>query len=257
MAININGQVLRNVPEQVSKNVEDIEDLQDRVTDLENGIIGGDLNVGGNLSVTGSTSGTTASYSGAIGADSGSITGNLSVGGNATVAGSLSAASASLTGNISASNYNKVQNVLKGTQNEAGFYDTDGDITLTAEVNGFSFPYAHYRVSNGKLNIVILMTSDGSTTPSMNDWIISPNTALVPLPGWVLNKLIPFAGIDLVTKVENGLPPSSSENGVLDRNAYMLIQKTTNGVYLLVRWKALTALASLLYSWRWEFNFVL
>ena len=92
MAININGQVLRNVPEQVSKNVEDIEELQDqeqnhetRITALENGVIlvasFEDTNLTGTTTITGDV----AQSGGDV-----SINQDLTVGGNVSVTGSIS-----------------------------------------------------------------------------------------------------------------------------------------------------------------------
>ena len=184
MAININGQVLRNVPEQVSKNVEDIEDLQDRVTDLENGIIGGDLNVGGDLSVTGSTSGTTASYSGAIGAASAAITGNASVGGNLTVGGS-----ATITGNLSAPNTDAAISVLKGNSLPASFYPNEGDLIITPSTSSFFIDFAHWRVSNGKLSIVIEGRSDGSESLT-SEFALTTGNVDFDVPNWVYNSLV-------------------------------------------------------------------
>ena len=166
MAININGQVLRNVPEQVSKNVEDIEELQDRVTDLENGIIGGDLNVGGDLAVTGSTalagalSGSSATYTGAIAAASETLSGNLAVGGTITA-----------SGDVSAPNTNKAIDIIKGNQTPASYFK-EGSITLNtasdfAAANG-TMPYGHWRISNGKLNIVVTLDLPANNTLSAN-----------------------------------------------------------------------------------------
>lgn len=117
MAITVNGNILRNMPEQISKNTDDILELQEvsnnhgtRITALEQGAIAlatfqdctftgttaiqgdlvqtvGDASFGNNVSIGGSLSVSGSSSLAGLTASSGTFSGNVAVGGSLTVGG--------------------------------------------------------------------------------------------------------------------------------------------------------------------------
>lgn len=182
MAININGQVLRNVPEQVSKNVEDIEDLQDRVTDLENGIIGGDLNVGGNLSVTGNSyfadiSATSASFTSTLTAPYANINGNCNVYGTLWCGNNLN-----VVGNISASSFTgrtKLETIYDAGNHARFIEGTLEELPQT----GLTISYSKWSLSGTHLMVVVA----GSV---QNGSSLTSGIAQGTIPSWIYDKLV-------------------------------------------------------------------
>lgn len=181
MAITVNGQILRNLPEQVSKNTEDIIDLQEqsnnneiRITALEGNAIAlatfqdctftgtssfqgpissnsgftfsGNGTVGGNLSAGGNLAVTGSStFTGTV-----TASGNENVGGNLSVAGNLA-----VTGSITNTDLNNAENVLSGSSIVPNYYAYEGDLSLGNLPANLYCNYAHYRISNGKLSIAL------------------------------------------------------------------------------------------------------
>ena len=186
MAININGQVLRNVPEQVSKNVEDIKELQyqeqnleTRVTALEAGAIA--LATFQDCSFTGTTSfaGPLVSSDGFTFSGAGSVGGDLSVGGNLSVTGSTT-----LSGTVTAS----------GNENVGGDLSVSGTCTASSFNGDNAKPlYWHsltlYRITPGTPDVLayyfdfIIVNNDPTpfTMTSFNDWLSNHQTAEIKI----------------------------------------------------------------------------
>ena len=221
MAINIDGVVLRNVPEQVSKNVEDIQELQDvsnnygiRITALEgdaialatfqdctftgtttfsgplnssdgftfgdDGYVAGDLSVGGDFAVTGSST-----FAGTV-----TASGNENVGGNLAVAGSSTfAGTVTASGNVNVTGSLFVSGYIRQLS-----YELDSDITVSNLPTGMNCYYAHARISNGKLNVVIAL---GSTSGNDIAAAAAVEIASFSIPESVGQSLIPYSGTAL------------------------------------------------------------
>ena len=82
--------------------------------------------------------------------------------GNINIVGTITS-----TGNISAPNTNEVIGIVKGTSLPSNYY-REGDITLNTNTQfaqeGGQMPYGHWRVSNGKLNVVLCLSVPANTT---------------------------------------------------------------------------------------------
>lgn len=199
MAININGQVLRNVPEQVSKNVEDIEELQDqeqnhetRITALEQNAIAlatfedcsftgtttiggdivqtagdcslyGDVSIGGSLTVTGS-----GSFAGISAAGNASIGGTLSASGNENVGGNLA-----VTGNITGGSI--IENM-----------DGYGFTPITVADVTKNMIYAGVCKNGNKITFVLYLTLEQSVAKT------EISLGRFSFPSSIGDKLIPF-----------------------------------------------------------------
>lgn len=217
MAITVNGNILRNLPEQVSKNTEDILDLQDadnaldgRVTDLENSIISNitlnNLNVTGNT-VIGNDGSDTLTVTGAS-----AFAGNVGITGNVTASGSLAAASASFTGNetiggnltvngnIVNTLLNNTENVLNGSSYVADYYANEGDIEISNLPTNVECSYAHWRISNGKLSVVIQLYVPSYVSISS---AASVQIGEFDIPQWAFNRLNSIPGVTtILTKTQ-------------------------------------------------------
>lgn len=99
------------------------------------------------------------------------ITGNLSVGGN-----------------ITNTLLNNTEDVLRGAADISSYYVNEGDIDTSSLTlpEGVEFKYAHWRVSNGKLSIVLLLHIPSSVTGNFTfgDYTFA-------IPAFVGSKIIP------------------------------------------------------------------
>lgn len=179
MAITVNGQILRNLPEQVSKNTEDILDLQDttnlqgdKIAALENSIIT-DITLN-NLEVTGNT------VIGNTGSDTLTVTGASSFAGNVDVTGNVTA-SGDVTTDGGAS-LEETYNVLSGAENVDDYFLNEGDITMENLPANLDCNYAHWRISNKKLSIVMsFFIARNATVSSV---AAGTQIASITIPSW-------------------------------------------------------------------------
>ena len=246
MAININGQVLRNVPEQVSKNVEDIEELQDqeqnhetRITALEQGAIAlatfQDCTFTGTTSFTGTVDLSACSLNGPA-----SLSGDLDVSGDLTAENGTFSSDVSVTGNLTATGYIK-----------PGAYELDEDITLSNLPTGLLSYYAHARVSNGKLNVVVGFYNLANTAVSAAS---NQQIGSLSLSADVLSKLYPYVSdiLTIETKYLTTLSGDLSDNPIA-----ISITKTATGIKVYLSCSAIAAFSGASRSSRYEFNFIL
>lgn len=94
---------------------------------------------------------------------------------------------------------NDTYNVLSGTEEVDDYYENEGDITISNLPDGLESYFAHWRVSNGKLSIVIGLSCTASTAVSSGTAEIGGIT----IPSWVGAKLEPYATVALASKVEH------------------------------------------------------
>ena len=137
MAITVNGQILRNLPEQVSKNTEDILELQNtnnnygiRITALEQNAIA--LATFEDCSFTG-----TSSFAGPlVSSDGFTFDGNGSVGGNLSVGGDFAATgSTTFSGTVTASGNENIGGNLAVVGNITGGSIIENMIGYAASLN--------------------------------------------------------------------------------------------------------------------------
>ena len=169
------------------------------------------------------------------------IDGNLQVNGNQTE-----------TGNLNVDGY------IKQSKFEL---DTDIPILFSSDyaMAGFSKEYAHARVSNGKLNIVLCIKCV-HPAGAAHDIITSGNNILT-LPSEVLSKLFPIVGECLATMSKScglvfddqGLVLSTEQKSVVAS-----IFKSPVGIYWsLINNEDIPDDDARNYFWRFEFNFLL
>ena len=130
-------------------------------------------------------------------------------------------------------------------------YEYDEDIALNFGENDLSSYYAHARVSNGKLNIVIGLkhqTNAETITLGLNQILGS-----ITLPSEILSKLYPAFG-DLLSR--NGITLYSytpSDNKTIQ----LLLSKTDNGIKIQSGGEQTITFTANNYEGRIEINFIL
>lgn len=128
-----------------------------------------------------------------------------------------------------------------------GTFELDKEISVSSLPNNLNCNYAHARISNGKLNVVVALWAESGVTIPANQLYFGA----VPLSDSILAKLYPFKGTALDRKtILGGCTPVVSTNPV-----QMLIYKETSGVRMDIANPAITTTS--LTSWRFEFNFIL
>lgn len=268
--ITVNGNHLRNMPEQISKNCDDIIELQEasnnheiRITALEQGAIAlatfndctftgttaiqGDLvHTVGNASFANNVSiGGTLSVAGA------SSFAGISASGNASISGSLTSASATIGGE----SVDNAIKVLKGTQDVNSYYAYEGDINMSGLPSGLECNYAHWRVSNGKLSLVLCFNIPMNTTTAA----LTKDTDLgyFAPPSWVMDKIKSLTGANtgiaanIKTNLLNLSVPSATEDFYIRINKYSATGFSIQGILASVTTTTYTL------SNRVEFNFML
>ena len=277
MAINIDGVVLRNVPEQVSKNVEDIKDLQVheenheiRITALEQGAIAlatfqdctftgtttidgdivqtaGDCSLYGNVSIGGSL---TVAGSGSFAGISSS--GNASIGGTIAASGAATFSSgATITGNCSVSGNLPVGGNITGNsiiENMSGY---SASVAVQADMS-YEKVYAGVVKNGNKLTLVACMkierTGDGTNWNSLLGFTI---------PASVGAKLIPTTvGLTPVLDVRENSVFSSVNNSVAIKTYTQKGSNTSIGMYFHITSPASLTLNAV-YFLRYEVTFLL
>lgn len=229
MAITVNGQILRNLPEQVSKNTEDILELQDttnlqgdKIAALENSIIT-DITLN-NLEVTGNT------VIGNAGSDTLTVTGtssfagNVNVTGNVTASGSLAGASASFTGNetvggnLTVNGYISALEKIVDLQARKRFLEWN---VIATSITGVTNLYGKASLSGTHLMFVVCLSAvSGTTIPD------GANLGDFALPQWIRDKIVAVWGTYFIDRKEIS---AYNDDGSTQESNYLLA-KTGGGV---------------------------
>ena len=169
------------------------------------------------------------------------IDGNLQVNGNQTE-----------TGNLTVDGY------IKQSKFEL---DTDIPISFSSgfTMAGFSKQYAHARVSNGKLNIVLCIKCVHPAEAVYG--IITSGSNSLSLPSEVLTKLFPIVGTCLATMSKSCGVVFDDQGNVSDteqKSVVAFISKSSEGIYWsLINNEVIDNSSTKNYFWRFEFNFLL
>jgi hypothetical protein len=142
-----------------------------------------------------------------------------------------------------------------------GTVDTSLPIIFKSEYisAGFSKEYAHARISNSKLNIVLCFKCVHPVSAKYGIMLDAGNS--LTLPTSVLNKLYPIINTQLSTSIVGCGIVFNDTGGIVSttqKNCIAVISKTTNGIY----WNIILAndiedSTVSTYIWRFEFNFLL
>jgi len=246
MAITVNGQILRNLPEQVSKNTEDIIDLQDvsenygiRITALEGNAIAlatfQDCTFTGTTAIKGDVVQTVGNAS---------FANDVSVGGALTVTGNASLANASASGNLAVTGDITGGSII---ENMSGYGLTMGT-SAYATIEGV---YAGIVKNGNKLSFALSLNI---TKTSSYAYVVQ--LAYFSLPANIANKLVPnfLDSATMLMALEAQAFPSDYQKVSVDIG----VAKSGNGfnVYLLSnQLNALTANTE--YNLRIEGTFLL
>ena len=137
-------------------------------------------------------------------------------------------------------------------------YELDEDLSITVDTagTGFSLDYGHMRVSNGKLNIVLLLSHNGSTQPSNDAWL--SNAEQVTIPASVHSKLNTITG----SVIARELKPTifSTSTALAQRDVFVAINKDAdNKLLFYIRYKGAndSMATGVTGCVRFEFNFIL
>lgn len=307
MAIKIDGVTLRNVPEQVNylteyceeldeREAQDIASHDERIYTLEEDnttnksdianlsqslaqlaasgtITGGtipnatitSLNAGtvavsGNETVSGSVT------AGSISAGSSSVSGNSSIGGVLSVTGTLTAGSAKIFENIEDANGKTLPEILTD-----GYTEYEGDLTPNpvAGVSGITFSFVHWRISNGKLNIVIAGKINNLVTNPSGLIVGTDENSTFAIPSFAWNALYPnipiIVGVFLGILDSKVVSPLHLQNGYYSEGwteaspiAFTIMKITDNRISISIgAQSAISMTDNKDYTFRAEFNFML
>lgn len=125
-------------------------------------------------------------------------------------------------------------------------YPLDEDITITTAQTNMTSYYAHARVSNGKLNIVLAFLANGDLTAT------DEKIGSINLPSTVLSKLYPYFERYLSTKT--GYFNNYGTGNVAGRTTIQL-RKTDSGIDIYMAQNQHSISAN--FDLRFEFNFLL
>jgi hypothetical protein len=126
-------------------------------------------------------------------------------------------------------------------------YELDKEISVSSLPNNLNCNYAHARISNGKLNIVVSLWAESGVTIPANQLYFGA----IPLSDSILAKLYPFKDALLDRKtILGGCTPVVSTNPI-----QMLVYKETSDVAMDIANPEITTTS--VTSWRFEFNFML
>ena len=155
----------------------------------------------------------------------------------------------------------KVSKTATGTQSIAsglavggvitqGTYELDQDITISNLPTGINCSYAHIRISNGKLNIVLAFWRPAQTAVSATTFT---EIGSIALSSSVLSHLYPAYRTVLSTDTKTGEFPSTYGTCYMG----IEIQKSTSFLVIGFVCDAQTILTSFENNWRFEFNYIL
>ena len=130
-------------------------------------------------------------------------------------------------------------------------FELDYDITLSNVAQGLTAYYAHTRISNGKLSIVVGLYNVSSTPIDAETY---QQVGTIPLSADVLNRLTPF--ISDVLAADNKYLTSVTGD-LSDKPITMTISKAASGLRLHLNNLQISAYAGGSRSVRFEFNFML
>ena len=132
------------------------------------------------------------------------------------------------------------------------------DAYITA---GFSKKYAHARVSNGKLNIVICLMCKHPTNAVYGILTNGDENNYIELPTDILSKFCPILADNLTTKVEycgTVFNDDGSIAGTTQQSIVGTIKKYSDRLsWYLINGQNIPDSTTSNYFWRFEFNFVL
>lgn len=138
---------------------------------------------------------------------------------------------------------------LSGNKIINDFYAFDEDISISSLPTGLYCHYAHARLSNGKLNIVVAFRSEsGEAISNMG----SNQIGEFKLPSNVLAKLVPYISVNLSTK--SGYLTASTWQA--SGKTILQVLKSIDGIRLNLTQEAVSTVSST-GDLRFEFNFLL
>lgn len=208
----------------------------------------GNVDILGNLQVT---QGLTVD--GSLNAN-GSTLNSLSVTNECDIGGPLTMGYGTLleTGTAGASAWDYSGNLTVEGVFKQNTYELDKGITISNLPNNLVSYYAHIRVSNGKLNLVIALYSPSDTVTTE---ITNPTSlAIVPLPSEILSHLYPYVAPVLDKKrITAGL---GNQTGTYQ--CEIDLSKNTNSLEIYLAYlSAIPSSVTTSRNWRFEFNFIL
>ena len=166
------------------------------------------------------------------------IAGDLALTGDATIGGD-----ASVTGDV------EIGGTLKVSE-----YELDQDITLSSLPSALTSYYAHARVSNGKLNIVIglSLAAGVAINTDIEDQLIGE----LALSDTILSELYPYSATLLATDAK-WLCYSNAKPFIAPKPIVVRIRKDTGKITFSLSQEAIAAIETYTRVARFEFNFIL